>query len=196
MAPTLCDPFESITSSLYSICNVGAEQFILRSDTHWSVLCCLSTREQKFQNTAGTSVISYCQQVQANSSSLHGQLDGSWFFTNWWLSKSFPYIKVIHKVPQTGAIGPSFPKTGDKWKVRMRTVHKEGAKIKTKGLIWFSHLKLVFKGILPPVLDLPYLHWAAHIHSCKSSELIPSFMKWCPSSISFQLNSNWGWNRG
>jgi hypothetical protein len=26
--------------------------------------------------------------------------------------------------------------------------------------------------------------------------LIPSFMKWCPSSISFQLNSNWGWNRG
>ncbi len=105
----------------------------------------------------GRSVISYCQQVQANSSSLHGQLDGSWFFTNWWLSKTFPYIKVIHKVPEIGATGPSFPKTGDKWKVRMRTVYKEDTKIKTKGLNWFSYLKLVLKGILPPVLDLPYL---------------------------------------
>ncbi len=144
----------------------------------------------------GRSVISYCQKVQANSSSLHGQPDGSWFFTNWWLSKSFPFIKVSHNVPQTGATGPSFPKTGDKWKVRMRTVQKEDTKIKTKWLNRFSHLKLVLKGILPPVLDLPYFHWAAHIHSCKSSELIPSFMKWCPSSLSFPLHSNWGWNRG
>jgi hypothetical protein len=98
----------------------------------------------------GRSVISHCQQVQANSSSLHGQLDGSWFFTNWWLSKSFSFIKVIHNVPQTGATGPSFPKTGDKWKVKMRTIHKEDTEVKTKGLNRFSHLKLVLKGILPP----------------------------------------------
>jgi hypothetical protein len=66
MAPTLCDPFESITSSLYFICNVGAEEFILRSDTHWKSYAAFRQESKSFRIlVAGLSfhIVNRCKQI-------------------------------------------------------------------------------------------------------------------------------------
>ncbi len=69
--------------------------------------------------------------------------------------------------------GPSFvrwKKLGMKWELRMKTVKKR------RGPNYSTHLKLVLRGISPPVLDLPYylLPWSwlvlkilRHIKACQ-----------------------------
>jgi hypothetical protein len=66
-----------------------------------------------------------------------------------------------------------------------------------------QHSKLVLKWVSPPVWDvclqLLLIFFIksspVQIKSCKSSELISSFIPGNPISLNLWLQSNWGWNR-
>jgi hypothetical protein len=113
-------------------------------------------------------------------------------------------LELSTKFPK---LGPRFCQNWEwKWEVSMKTVHRN----KSKGSNSFSHLKLVLRGVSPLILDLPSLHlhcwlifhnfslnqaFVRYKRSCKSSVLVPIFLKWYPILLILWLPENLGWTR-
>jgi len=110
---------------------------------------------------------------------------------------------VICKVPQFGGrvLDPSFAKINEIKKSGWKPYTRE----KKRWPNWFSHpyMSFTFKYAfaLPPAPSLLLLisfsqsSLVVTILSCKSCELLPSFVWWYPVSLTFHLHSNQGWNR-